>query len=257
MPAREEHPKAADCRFVIVAPTYDHAPSLDAVLTQLDALGLPVIVVDDGSRDGTAELLRGWTLGGSSRRIVVRHASNRGKAGALRSGFAEAESRGFTHAATIDTDGQHNPADLGCLLEASLLNTSAIVIGARPDRVPGYPWPGRFGRAVSNLLIRIECGVRVFDSQSGMRIYPLRTVSSLGCRTGRYAFESEVLVRAGWAGVSVLERPISCTYHPPGGRVSHFRLGRDTLRGLTMHAGLLGRALLRWCGIGNRYRIRR
>ena len=210
-------------RYVIVAPTFNHGRFLQGVLRALASFGMTVIVVDDGSGDETAEVLGDWAAGGSER-IAVEHPENRGKGAALRSGFAEAERRGFTHAATIDTDGQHDPGDLRALLDASRREPRALVVGARPRKVAGYPAAGRIGRWLSNRLVRIESGVRVDDSQSGMRVYPLAGLRMLGARAGRYAFETEVLTRAGWAGMSVVEVPIGCVYRMPLGRVSHFRI---------------------------------
>src|SRR5260221_8586519 len=91
---------ANKARWVVVAPTFNHGRRLSDVLTALGPLGMTVIVVDDGSRDETAVILRAWT-GNDAARIVLTHAENKGKGAALRTGFAEAERRGFTHAATI------------------------------------------------------------------------------------------------------------------------------------------------------------
>lgn len=230
-------------RFAIVAPTYNHARTLKDVLHRLGGAGVPVIVVDDGSRDETAETVTVWAEAGAER-LMVRHAQNRGKAAAMVTGFEAARGLGATHAATIDTDGQHRPEELDELMRAAAAKPEAIVIGRRERRIEGYPLCGRFGRWMSNVLVRLESGVRVSDSQSGMRVYPLDLVKRLGCRTDRYAFETEVLVRAGWAGVPVVEVPITCVYRVESGRVTHFRLGRDSAASLWMHAKLFTRSML-------------
>jgi uncharacterized protein (DUF2062 family) len=204
-----------------------------------------VILVDDGSSDETPAVAERWAAGGPDR-IVVRHGANLGKAAAILSGFREARARGLSHAITIDTDGQHRPEDLPALRELAAGQPGAIVIGARPARIDGYSWSRRLGRAISNALVRLESGVRVHDSQSGMRIYPVEPVLALGCRTSRYAFETEVLVRAGWAGVPVVQTPIRCVYRVPSGRVTHFRPWGDTAASAAMHARLIALSLLPW-----------
>jgi uncharacterized protein (DUF2062 family) len=204
-----------------------------------------VILVDDGSTDRTPCVAQQWAAG-SPDRITVHHATNQGKAAGILTGFHEAKRRGLTHAITIDTDGQHQPEDLPALKQVASANPDAIVVGARPARIDGYPWSGRVGRAISNALVFLESGLRVRDSQSGMRIYPIASVLALNCRAGRYAFETEVLVRAGWAGIPVIESPISCLYLIPSGRVTHFRRGRDTLASAAMHMRLITQSLLPW-----------
>ncbi len=223
-------------KIVAVAPTYNNAATLRAVLDGVAAQGFTAIVVDDGSTDATAQVLGSWDGD------TVRHAVNRGKAHALRTGFARAAELGYTHALTIDTDGQHDPADLPIVATLCRENPDAIIVGARP-RCAAYPRRSWWGRAASNALVRAIGGVAVSDSQSGLRAYPLAVVERLGSRTSRYAFETEVLARAGWANVPVVETPIRCIYEVPAGRVSHFRPWRDSASAAVMHAGMLTRSL--------------
>lgn len=234
-----------DVRLVVVAPTFDNAATLRALLEGVAAHGLPIIVTDDGSTDGTRAILASWR-DESAGRWVVTHDANCGKAAALRSGFARAEALGFTHALTIDTDGQHDPADVPSIVRLSVADRRAIVLGARPIDGPGYPTRSRVGRWFSNALVWFIGGVRVSDSQCGMRIYPLDVVRTLGAETSRYAFETEVLARAGWANVPVAEVPIRCIYELPTGRVTHFRPWRDSFSAAWMHTRLIARSLYFW-----------
>lgn len=232
-------------KLAVVAPTYDNARTLRDVLDGVAALGLPIVAVNDGSGDATSTILVDW-VGEAPDRWVVTHDVNRGKAAALRSGFAEAAARGFTHALTIDTDGQHDVADVPAVLRACRASPSALIVGARPTDGPGYPTRSRVGRWCSNALVRFIGGVSVRDSQCGLRVYPLDAVRTLGARTSRYAFETEVLARAGWANVPVAEVPIRCIYDLPGGRITHFRPWRDSLSAAWMHSRLIVRSLLPW-----------
>jgi uncharacterized protein (DUF2062 family) len=229
---------------VVVAPTYNNARTLGDVIDGVRALGLPLIVVNDGSTDATGDVLKARSNDDSV--IVVTHERNRGKAAALRSGFSHASDRGFTHAVTIDTDGQHDPAEIPKLLERARQSPQALVLGLRDESAPGYPGKSRLGRRVSNLFIRMECGLRVEDSQCGLRVYPLGLVRAVRASAGRFGFESEIVTRAGWAGCEVVETPVACRYLPPGERVSHLNPLVDTLRGFGMHGRLLMRAMSPW-----------
>lgn len=243
---------APDIKPVILAPTYNNAGTLAGVLARIDALSIPTIVVDDGSTDSTPDTLRAWA---ASRRdaTVIRHPVNRGKAAALRTGFERAANAGFTHAVTIDTDGQHDPEQIPDLLAAAKANPQALILGIRSGSIEGYPAKSRAGRHLSNLFIRMESGAIVEDSQSGFRVYPLGLVRTVRSHSGHFGFETEILTRAVWAECPIVEVPIRSRYFPPGERVTHFRPWLDTLRAIAMHLRLLGRELLpiphrRWPG---------
>lgn len=233
-------------RVVIVAPTFNHGVALPGVLESLEKLGLPIIVVNDGATDSTPEVLRNW-LGArvnEGAREVVTHELNQGKAAALLSGFSAARRRGFLHALTFDTDGQHDATDVPALLRLSSQNPAALIVGSRSRVNAKGPLASNVGRAISNRLVWLESGVRVSDSQSGMRVYPLELTARVDATASRYGFETEVLTRAGWLGVAVIETPIRCIYDVPGGRTSHFRIVGDSLRAMGMHASLVARSLL-------------
>lgn len=235
-------------RPVVIAPTYNNARTLRGVLERVLAIGLPIVVVNDGATDSTAAILAEWAeCGGEDSGVcVLTHPRNRGKAAALHTGFRAAADMGYTHAATIDTDGQLDPEQIPALLALADANRRALVIGYRDDEADDYPARSRVGRRVSNLLVMMESGVRVRDSQCGLRVYPLGLVNTVACRAGRFGFETEIITRAGWAGCELTESPVRCRYFPPGERVSHFRPWVDSFRSVGMHLRLLSRAMVPW-----------
>jgi uncharacterized protein (DUF2062 family) len=230
-------------RPVVVAPTYNNGGTLEDVMRRARATGLPLIVVNDGSTDETGSILKQGRWAGDPDVTVTHHSRNRGKAAALMTGFTIAAKSGYTHAATIDTDGQLDPGQVPQLVALARANPAALVLGRRDENIDGCPAKNRLGRRLSNLMVWMESGVRVDDSQCGLRVYPLDFVLSTQCPSARYGFEAEIITRAGWAGRAVLETPVRCRYFERGTAVSHFRPWRDSLRGVAMHARLVLRAL--------------
>jgi len=245
MPNCGSHSRCGDFKVIVVVPTFNHADALPMVLRALDQLDQPVLVVDDGSTDSTETIVSEWSaeIAANGCRAVVRHDSNKGKAAAIHTGLEEAQHLEYTHVATIDSDGQHDVRDLIGLLECAAKRPQAIVVGARSPGKRGVPARSRIGRMISNGLVWIESGSKVGDSQSGMRVYPIAATLALAVRASRYGFETEVLVRAGWRSIAVVEHPIQCIYDPPGGRSTHFNVCGDTCAAAGMHMRLLVRSL--------------
>jgi glycosyltransferase involved in cell wall biosynthesis len=233
-------------RLVVVAPTYNNGQTVVDVVGRIAALHLPTILVNDGCTDDTTCRLEEHFAGKSESIEVLVHASNRGKAAALRTGFDRAIARGFTHAITIDTDGQHDPEDIPRLIEASRSDPDALVLGVRAEEIVGYPRRSLVGRRFSNLGIRLASGQHVHDSQSGFRIYPLGLIKAVPCTAGRFGFETEIITRAAWAGSPIRQVPITSRYLPPEQRVSHYRPWRDSLRCGWVQVKLMSRTLVPW-----------
>ncbi len=212
-------------RFAIIIPVYNHTEKVGDVVRAALKLHLPVIVVDDGSTDSSYEQIR--NIKGIT---VLRHSENRGKGEALVTGMtAAAEMHDW--AITIDADGQHDPEDSLYLIRAIPDDQRPIVVGRREGMDnPDVHWTSRFGRKFSNFWVRISGGYPMTDSQSGFRIYPLPETLNLNVKSGGYQFEIEVLVKARWRKVPLMETPVRVDYRPGAKRVSHFRPLVDFLR---------------------------
>lgn len=212
----------------IVIPCFNHAETVAAVARAAQAHG-PVLVVDDGS---TAPLpdLPGCT--------VIRLERNSGKGAALRAGFQKVAELGFTHAITMDADGQHFAEDLPKFLAVAATQPEALVVGVRDFYAAGCPTHRRRSNAVSTFWFRVETGVRLGDTQCGFRCYPVGLTQRLKVRSGRYAFELEFMVRASWVGTPIVAVPVKCTY-AGGIRNSHFRPVKDLVHITNMNIGLV------------------
>lgn len=221
----------------IVIPVFEEAPTIGRVVRGARLLA-PVLVVDDGSPDGSAEAAR---LAGAE---VIAHGVRRGKGAALRTGFAAARRRGATHVVTLDGDGQHDPEDARALLAAARRAPRAIVVGSRLAADPGGA--GLLGSRlnairVAGFFVNWASDVSVQDTQSGFRVYPLALFDEIGPCRGGFVFETEVLVAAGASGWPVFEVPVRVI--PRAGRRSRFRPIAD---GVAVGAYLAGRTLARW-----------
>jgi len=227
-------------QFSFVIPVYNHAASLASVLDGCVKLGLPVIIVDDGSTDGVSEVLSRF-----SDISVVRHKKNLGKGEAIRSGL-KAASRIADFAVTLDADGQHMPDDAVKLIESIKEGIRPIVIGARKNMLEdtAIPWTSRFGRKFSNFWVRLSGGPVLTDTQSGFRIYPVKEILGLKSRAKRFQFEVEILVLAHWHKIPVYEVPVSVVYPEGGMRISHFRPFVDFLRNSLTFTRLIAMRLL-------------
>lgn len=219
----------ASPRICVIVPVFNHGRTVGDVVRQARAL-LPVIAVNDGSTDDTPARLA--EQGGIT---VVALDRNQGKGAALRAGFEEARRQGFTHAITIDADGQHPASALPEFIAECKSHPDAVITGTRSLKKEGAPWPRRFSNNLSTFWFKIETGVPLTDTQCGYRVYPLEAVSRLCLRSGFYAFELEVLVKAAWAGIPVLGLPISADYKEPTSRISHFHPFRDMVAISRMH----------------------
>lgn len=226
--------RAPGMRFAVVIPVYNHAGSVAGVVRAARELGFPVIVVDDGSTDESAERVAGLRCV-----RLLQHDVNQGKGAALLTGFRCA-ARMADWAITLDADGQHDPADARGLIAAIPPGLRPIVVGRRDGMAADpVPWTSRFGRGFSNFWVRAAGGPPVADSQSGFRAYPLPETLGLGVRARRFQFEVEVLVKAAWRGLPVREAAVGVDYQPAGGRISHFRPGVDFGRNTAVFTRLI------------------
>lgn len=211
----------------IIIPVYNHEQFIAEVIRQALTQHLPVIVVNDGSTDRTAEIIK--DIDGIT---VLQHSHNQGKGAAILTGCAAAVSKGCDAAITIDGDGQHKPEDAQILLATGNTANRCIVVGRRKgmERGNNVPWTSRFGRKFSNFWVWVSGGPLIRDSQSGFRLYPIPEILQLGVRARKYQFEVEILVKARQHHIEIIEVPIQVVYQPQGKRVSHFRPWVDFMR---------------------------
>ncbi len=239
MKAAQRHDNAAAWQGVWIAiPAYQEAATIRALAQEALAQSPNVIVVDDGSSDGTAEQLGGLPV------TLLVHAHNRGKEASLRTAFAHALALGAACVIAMDGDGQHDPADAPLLLEAWRRSPRRILIGSRLHDRSQFP-PARWrANRFACFWISWAAGHPIADSQSGFRAYPAEVMRlALGpkVRGSRFTFESEVLIEAARHGHPTLAVAIPGRY-PANARRSHFRPVWDITKIVLMVGGRLLRS---------------
>ena len=209
----------------VIIPTYNNAGTLRQVLDGVLKYTDSVIVVNDGSTDGTFAILDEY----AGRIDTVIFPKNRGKGAALKAGFDLAVGQGYSAAVTIDADGQHLPSDLPAFFEAARQNPRALIVGIREDLAAENKSGGStFANRFSNFWFTLQTWVRLKDTQCGYRLYPLRKIRSIRFLTSRYEAELELLVFSAWRGARFVQLPVTVLY--PEDRVSHFRPFADFAR---------------------------
>lgn len=202
---------------VALVPAYEAAGTVGDVVAGIRRHVADVLVVDDGSRDGTAQAAA--DAGGR----VVRLSSNQGKGAAIRAGLQDLLAGGFTHVAFVDADGQHDPGDLPGLLEAAR-GGATFVIGSRmedPSRIPLYRF--RTNEIGSRILSRMT-GLEISDGQSGYRVVSVDLLRRMRLSARGYLIETEMLLKAAKHVTGFRHVPVRAIYGGP----SHYRPFRDT-----------------------------
>jgi glycosyltransferase involved in cell wall biosynthesis len=247
MPMPETIQQASTTHLVLI-PSYNPGPRVFETVQQARAHWNPVWVVVDGSTDGTGTQLQGMAAQDPGLRVIeLPH--NQGKGAAVLHGISQAASEGFTHALTMDSDGQH-PADaIPAFMARSHQQPGAMVLG-KPVFGPEAPALRVNGRKVSNGWANLETlWMGVGDSLYGFRVYPIQPLKTVMLSTHfmrRFDFDPEAVVRLCWAGVRPvnIDAPVRYLSAEEGG-VSHFKYLRDNTLLTWMHARLFLGFLLR------------
>jgi len=208
-------------RVAAVIPAYQAAPSVGAVARGALAVLPDVLVLDDGSTDGTAEEAR------RAGARVVSFPENRGKGAALRAAFADLFGRGFDGVVTLDADGQHLPEEIPKLLAAA--PEADLVLGVRDHLFAEMSALRRASNRFSSRAISFAAGQPLSDIQTGFRFYSRRLVETVGFPESRFEAESAVVVRAARRGFRIVSVPVRLGF-ADGRTTSHYRPLLDSLR---------------------------
>ena len=239
---------APSTTHLVLIPSYNTGATLLDTVRAARARWAPVWVVVDGSTDGSADPLRAMADTDAGLRVVTLPV-NQGKGAAVLHGLREAQAAGFTHALTMDSDGQHPPELIPDFMAQSMRRPEAMVLG-RPVFDASAPLLRVRGRRISNWWTNLETlGAGVADSLYGFRVYPIAPLIAVMARQPwmrRFDFDTEAVVRLAWRGVKPINRDAPVKYlRADEGGVSHFRYGRDNVLLTWMHTRLMLEFVLR------------
>lgn len=232
----------------VIIPSYNSGSLLLETLEAVLGVWCPVIVVVDGSDDGSEIAVKTMAAKTSGLHLLVL-GENQGKGAAVFAAMKLALKNGWTHAAVFDSDGQHDASDLPRFMEASMRYPEAMVLGV-PVFGDDAPKVRVFGRLVGNWWTNFETlwgGVK--DSLFGFRVYPLERALRVmqGIIGGkRFDFDTQLAVRLYWDGSQPINLPTRVLYRTPeSGGISHFRYLRDNVLLTLVHALLVAQAIVR------------
>lgn len=233
---------------LILIPSYNTGGKVLQTVWDARRIWQPVWVVVDGSTDGTLEALRALARDDPAIRVLALP-RNRGKGAAILHGLQAAEAEGYTHAMTMDADGQHPTDRIREFMAASQANPDALVLG-QPLFDSSAPRVRVHGRKLSNWCTELETlGAGIGDSLFGFRVYPvtpLREIMERSPWMRGFDFDAEAAVRLYWRGARPIRLPAPVRYfRPDEGGVSHFNYLRDNLLLTWMHIRLIVESLLR------------
>ncbi|MFC2101293.1 DUF2062 domain-containing protein [Bacteroidota bacterium] len=210
----------------VLIPTYNNATTIEDTIKAVLEYCSDIYIINDGSTDDTISLLK--KLNTSIK--CISYETNKGKGNALAVGFRKVIQDGFEYAITMDSDGQHFAHDLPTFIEKLESEPEAIIVGARNMNKENIPGKSSFGHKFSNFWFRFETGIKLPDTQSGYRLYPLKLLENIRFFTKKFEFEIEVLVRAAWKGIHITSVPVDIFYASKEKRITHFRPFRDFTR---------------------------
>ena len=242
-PEQKSHVKQKfkQLKCCVLIPTYNNAKTIEGVINSTFEYCEDVILVNDGCTDNTKDILERY-----KQLHVVTHEVNQGKGLGLKDGFKKAVELGYDYVITIDSDGQHYPSDFIVFLDKVEQHPGSLIIGARNMAVDNVPGKSTFGNKFSNFWFWAETGIKLPDTQSGYRLYPVQRLKKIWFFTTRFEFEIEVIVKAAWRGIPVVAVPVNVYYAPKEERVSHFKPSRDSTRISFLNTYLFILAALFW-----------
>ncbi|MCF6245715.1 MAG: glycosyltransferase family 2 protein, partial [Sulfurovum sp.] len=220
-------------KVIVVVPTYNNLESIKKVVEDILEHNYEVIVVDDGSDTPVQDL---FSQSEQKNIHFVRHEQNQGKGQAIISGTQKAKELGYLYVLSMDGDGQHLASQAHLLIDEC--HQDEIIIGARNFDLENVPLGSKFGRWFSNIWAKLNTKMKITDSLSGYRIYPV-SILDLPIQTKKFDWEMEVLVRHAQAGKNIKEVVIECYYPLAEDRVSHFRNFEDTMSIVWVHLQIL------------------
>ncbi len=205
----------------VIVPAHNEVSTIGAVVEKLTARGLSVVVIDDGSNDGSGEIAR------RNGAFVIRHQLKMGKGQALRHGFEYALRQDFDNVVTMDADGQHDVGDIEQFLAKAAENPNCVVTGTRLDNPQGMPWLRLMTNRIMSGLISLACRQKIPDTQCGYRLISCAILRQISISSSDFEIETEVLIKSAKKGFRIHSVPIKTIYRNEASKINPIL---DTIR---------------------------
>ncbi len=210
-------------RILIAVPVYNEAQFIGRVLDQLSAAApnIPILVVNDGSTDGTASVIQHYNV------QYIEHKKNCGKGEAIQTAFSFARHNKYDWIIFLDGDGQHPPRHISHFIDEIRRNRADVVLGNRRIRSVNMPFHRLLSNGITSILISLCAGQRIYDSQCGYRAVRVAKMRGICFTSSGFQVESEMLLKLGKTGALFTHVPIETVY---GDESSSIHLVADTLK---------------------------
>ena len=206
-------------QIAVIIPIYNSAKYLTELFSRISNY-IPmqnIIAINDASHDNSAEICENSGIN------LINFSHNRGKGAALQAGFQEAIAKGFSFAISIDSDLQHKPEDIPNFLKKQAESKADMVIGKREFSFQTMPWARIFSNSTTSKIVSIASKQKIYDSQSGYRMYKLAPLTKMNFISERYQFETEVILKFSKLNCTFAFVPIDTIYNDEVSYISHFR----------------------------------
>lgn len=196
-------------RTFVVVPAYNEEKTIEKVLNDLLNMGFEFVVVDDGSVDGTNNIVKKLIME-KKHGYICRHLLNRGLGAAIKTGIEAALEENADVIVTFDADGQHDPNDIYSVINPIINQEADVCIGTRDFN--DMPRSKKYGNSVMNLITLIFYGIKVGDSQSGLRAFNRKAANEIIINARDYGVSSEIIGEIKRHDLKLKEVPMKTIY---------------------------------------------
>lgn len=222
------HEETGGIELALLIPAYNEEKYIEGVIENSSKYGMDIIIIDDGSTDSTASIVESLISAYSPYLKLIRHSKNLGKGQALITGFDYIKENDYTGVITLDADGQHDTREILDFLEVIRRTDPDLVIGNRLDNTVGMPFIRLATNVFTSWIISKIAGKKVSDVQSGYRYLKTIALKKIKLKTKNFDTEPEIILRAGWLDMKILNVPIKTIYHDDF--VSYVNPVKDTIK---------------------------
>ena len=222
------HKKTGGTRLALLIPAYNEEKYIEGVIENSSKYKMDIIILDDGSIDSTASIVESLIPAYSPYLKLIRHSKNLGKGQALITGFDYIKENNYSGVITLDADGQHDTKEIINFLEVIKKEDPDLIIGDRLGNTEGMPFIRLATNVFTSWIISKIAGKKVSDVQSGYRYLKTMALKKIKLKTKNFDTEPEIILRAGWHDMKILNVPIKTIYHDDF--VSYVNPVKDTIK---------------------------